>query len=483
MNLLRQYSPLFLLVSGLLLTGRYICAQPLWAGAAQTNITPPLGTLINGGFESEYATSVHDSLFAKAIVLRSGKKTVAFVVVDICEMLRDFIDATKQQVYRATGIPPADILIASTHAHSAGAVESDFLASADLPYRKKLPGLIVSVVRAAQQRLQYAELSVGYVAAPEHVRVRRYLMRDDYIAVNPVSGLPDRVKTNPGGATPGQILKMVAQPDTNLSFVAIRSVGKKWIAVLGNYSMHYVGDWPPGTLTADYFGVFAHALKTQLGANDDFVGILSNGTSGDANIEVYIGPDPYPKEPFQKSERIGTDLAMKVAAVLPAAPWQTNVALKSAYRDVPLRVRKPSADELARAQAVVKTINFREIGKEAGAPYLQKLYAFEQTMLAAYPDRLTLPVQAFQVGNAIIGGLPGEIFSETGLWLKQHSPASFYFTIGLANDYPGYIPPAHEIRQGGYETWRCRTSCLEEQAEAVLRNSLHRLVVNMYRHK
>lgn len=480
---MRQYSLLFLLWSGVLLTSRTACSQPLWAGAAQTNITPPLGTLINGGFESEYATSVHDSLFAKAIVLRSGKKTVAFVVVDICEMLRDFIDATKQQVYRATGIPLTDILISSTHAHSAGAVESDFLASADLPYRKKMPGLIVSAVRAAQQHLQKAELSVGFVAAPEHVRVRRYRMRDDYVAINPVSGLPEHIKTNPGGATPEQILKMAAQPDTNLSFVAIRSVGKKWIAVLGNYSMHYVGDWPPGTLTADYFGVFARALKTQLGAGEDFVGILSNGTSGDANIEVYIGPDTYPKELFQKSERIGTDLARKIAVALPARHWQTNVALKSAYRDIPLRVRKPDPDELARAQAVVKTINFREIGKEKGAPYLQKLYAFEQTMLAGYPDQLTLPIQAFQIGNAVIGGLPGEIFSETGLWLKKNKPSSFYFTIGLANAYVGYIPPAHEIRQGGYETWRCRTSCLEEQAEAVLRNSLQMLIGNMYRRR
>jgi len=46
----------------------------------------------------------------------------------------------------------------------------------------------------------------------------------------------------------------------------------------------------------------------------------------------------------------------------------------------------------------------------------------------------------------------------------------------LANSYDGYIPPAHEIERGGYETWRARSSYLEESAEKRIRNELLSLI-------
>lgn len=447
-------------------------SQTLQAGAASVDITPTLGTLINGDFVSHYATTVHDPLHAKAIVLKRGNKTVAIVVVDICEMLKDFLDGTKLEIQKATGISSNDILISSTHIHSGGSVESDLLAAADLPYRKKLPGLIVQSVLLAKQRLQEAEIAFGSVPVPEHVRVRRYLVRDDYEAINPVTGQRDKIKTNPGGALPGQVIEMASVPDPDLSFLSIRSLEKKWIAVLGNYSMHYVGDWPSGTLTADYFGVFSNEIKKLLHADDDFVGILSNGTSGDANIRIFLGVDPYPSEDFSKSAVIGADLAKKFHEVLPQVKWQKDAELKSAYKEIRFKVRKPSAKELDSARAIVQKIDFEKIISASGDGFLKELYAFEQTMLSEYPDSLSQPVQAIRIGNGIIGALPGEMFSETGLWLKKNKTSTHYFTIGLANSYPGYIPPAHEIQRGGYETWRCRTSCLEERAEDVLRANL-----------
>lgn len=69
-----------------------------------------------------------------------------------------------------------------------------------------------------------------------------------------------------------------------------------------------------------------------------------------------------------------------------------------------------------------------------------------------------------------MGGLGGEFFSASGKALKQES--DFYFSICLANDYVGYVPPANEFINGGYETWRCRSSFLEENAE-------RRVVANM----
>lgn len=58
----------------------------LLAGAARIDITPPLGTIINGDFVTHYAKTIHDPLYAKALWLEAGTGVLVFVVVDICVM-------------------------------------------------------------------------------------------------------------------------------------------------------------------------------------------------------------------------------------------------------------------------------------------------------------------------------------------------------------------------------------------------------------
>ncbi len=72
--------------------------EKIKAGAAKVDITPPLGTLINGDFITHYATHIHDLLFAKALVLQNNNITIAICVVDICAMRREFLDEVKQVV-------------------------------------------------------------------------------------------------------------------------------------------------------------------------------------------------------------------------------------------------------------------------------------------------------------------------------------------------------------------------------------------------
>ena len=93
-----------------------------------------------------------------------------------------------------------------------------------------------------------------------------------------------------------------------------------------------------------------------------------------------------------------------------------------------------------------------------------------------YPDTHTAAIQAIKIGNQIIGALGGEIFSETGLWLKKKLEGQNYFTICLANTYDGYVPPAHELDKGGYETWRARSSFLDRTAEEEIKHNLLELI-------
>ena len=47
--------------------------QPFRAGAATSNITPPLGASLNGGMSDRTATHIHDELHARCLVLDDGK--------------------------------------------------------------------------------------------------------------------------------------------------------------------------------------------------------------------------------------------------------------------------------------------------------------------------------------------------------------------------------------------------------------------------
>src|SRR6187431_2549594 len=55
----------------------------LRGGMAQVNITPPVGCRLAGHFFESISTGIHDSLWAKAMVLQQGKKKFVFVFCDL----------------------------------------------------------------------------------------------------------------------------------------------------------------------------------------------------------------------------------------------------------------------------------------------------------------------------------------------------------------------------------------------------------------
>ena len=74
-------------------------------------------------------------------------------------------------------------------------------------------------------------------------------------------------------------------------------------------------------------------------------------------------------------------------------------------------------------------------------------------------DSLEVMVQL--IGDLAIVGLPGEMFNEFGIYIKENSPFQNTIVMGLANDAAGYFPTKLSFSQGpegfkpmitGYET-------------------------------
>ena len=435
-------------------------ADGLRAGAAKACITPALGTPINGGLGPGVARYIHDDLFVRALVLEDGSARLAFAAVDTCLIDRPVFDQAKQLVHRYTGLPPERVMLSATHTHSAGSACGVHLVEAGEAYRAALPGRIADAVRGAVDNLAPAQLGWGCGSVPQHVFCRRLLLRPGVTYTNQLGCTNELAKMNWDSPHPADG-EPTGPVDPELYVLSVRHADSRPLALLANYSLHYVGDIGPGHISADYFGVFADRIQQLLGADREdppFIGILCNGTSGDINnIDARAERKPS-SPPYTQIRRVAEDVAQETLRVVNAMAYRRDLKLAAALRECPVATRQPTAAEVQQARTVI-----------AGRP-VEKLqswtenYAREQILLSEWPAEVTMPLQVFRIGDLAVAGWPGEIFAASGLDLKRRSPVKPLFNVGLANGWYGYIPPPEQFRVGAYETWRMRTSPLETNA-------------------
>jgi hypothetical protein len=445
--------------------------ETLRAGAATAVITPRIGTVMNGGTAPATSTHVHDELHARTLVLTSGTERLAFVQIDNCLIDRPLMDAMKAQIHAATGFASNQVCIAATHTHSAGSLTAVHLAEADDSYRAWIPGPVTDSVRRALNNLSPAEVAWGQGSLPRHVFNRRIQLKSGINYTNLLGQTGDAVKMNWSSPSP-EDQDFAGPTDPQVSVLAVRHIDGRPLALLANYSLHYVGGTGPGHLSADYFGEFCARITDRLGAarqDPPFVAILSNGTSGDINNIDFRKPRPN-VPPYSQIRRVAEDLSLEVARILGGLAYSQRIQLRSLTAEVQIGVRKPTPTEVEVAR---RLLNGRDVGQLRS---WTEIHARDQLLLDQYPDTLTLPIQMFHIGSLRVAQWPGEIFAESGLALKKFASPSPLFNISLANGWFGYIPPPGQHSLGSYETWRLRTSPLETNAIPRILEVFHRLL-------
>jgi len=427
----------------------------LRAGAAASNITPPLGVSLDGTImQIGPARHIHDELHARCIVLDDGRLRVAIVVCDVTMISRDLIDRAKERVARQTGVPANRVLISATHTHMAPRMVGIGTGELDRQYEAFLIRRIADAVARAVNNLSAAKAGWVGLDKPAFVQNRRWFMKPGSIPPSPLGSKTERVMMN--GRPKENRVRPAGPVDPQVSALSIQHADGRPMAVLANYGIHYAG-YKPKQISSDYFGRFARRIAQLLGTDDQdppVVGIMSNGTSGD----VGRGPGGIGK--------VGDSVAQSVADACRKAVHRDRVSL--AMRDVELElgVRRPDAARLRWA---------RELSAKArGKKRLTRpeIYAREAIKLSAFPPKVSLKLQALRVGDLGIAAIPCEVFAETGLAIKEASPLEPTFVISLANGYNGYLPTARQHELGGYETWPARSSYLEVQAESKIRAAI-----------
>ncbi len=447
------------------------------AGAAMVDITPtnfPIRTA--GNLTLTTATKTLDPLNVRAIVLDDGRTAVAIVVVDSCMVDRETMDAAKAAAQRGTGIPVAQMLIASTHTHTAPAAYSCHGNDAEPGYVAFLiPRIAEAIITAWRNRVP-ARVGWGKGECPQFVHCRRWIMQPGTAQNPPVAftgQATNLAMMNPGYANTNKI-RQTGPVDTAVTVLSIQTAAGKPLALLANYSTHYAGVSEAG-LSADYFGEFCRVMAKDLGVEEGkpFVALMSNGTSGDANCVDFTKPN-------WKNDRFMVARAVADAALeaLKAARYQDWVPLAMAERKLSLQVRRPSPADVAAARDYLA----KNVGDRPPRNW-EENYARETVKMADWPVSKEIKLQALRIGDFAIGSTPCETYGSTGLAIKQASPFSLTMVMELANGCNGYLPPPDQFALGGYTTWRARSSYLEIGAEPKIRAGVGALLKRVKRSK
>ncbi len=299
------------------------------------------------------------------------------------------------------------------------------------------------------------------MAVPEEINNRRWFVKPQAMRPNPFGRTNDKVRMNPPRGT-GLLIRPAGPADAAVSFLSVRTPKGKPVA---NYGLHYVGGIPGGQLSADYFGEFARQVGKRLDGDSSFVGIMSNGASGDVNNYQFLEPRPR-AEPFVRVRAVAARVADRVAAQHNKVAFQTGATIRMSEQELELGVRQPDSDDLKYAQELLaKAANPERLTTD-------QVYAQETVRLSKAAPTVRIRLQAISIGELAIVAIPCEVFAEIGLELKRRSPFPMTFVIALANGYNGYLPTPGQHELGGYETWRSGWSYLETQASTKITDNL-----------
>ncbi|MHC4229881.1 MAG: sugar phosphate isomerase/epimerase family protein, partial [Planctomycetota bacterium] len=440
--------------------GASVNAAQLTAGVAVTDITPPVGYRMSGYFRERLSTGTSNPLRAKAVVIRQGRESAAMVSCDIIGLSPEVSSRARKLAAKKTGIPAANILLAATHSHTGplyfGALRKHFhhraiAASGSDPYEKvdyssRLVRRIVKAITQADAAAKPVRLEAGTVEQQGLSFNRRFHMKNGTVRFNPGIQNPD-------------IVRVAGPIDPEVGIVFFRETNTdRNVAAMVNFALHL--DTVGGTeYAADYPFYVEQSLREKYGK--DLVLLYGTGTCGDINhIDVT-------KRERLKTDYIGRTLGETVCAKAESLKSITESALavRRAIVDVPLQRYGP--EKVAWARESIEKVGTRELS------FLEQVEAYKIIAIEMRQSRtIPLEVQVFRLSRDVaVVGLPGEVFVDLGLAIKQSSPFATTIVIELCQDAPGYIPTKKAFAEGSYETVNSRIAPGggEKMAEAAIR--------------
>ena len=440
---------------GLALTGVSVshAAEPLQAGVAVVDITPPIPFRMHGYFYERLSTGVKDPLHARAVVFQQGKESAAFVFCDLVGIPFAETSPARKKASAATGIPAEHISVGGTHTHTgpqffmsindfwhaeaAKKFGKDPYDSAE--YQRTLVDKIASAVVQAKAALAPVELRAGMAREDRIAFNRRYRMKGGTVRFNPALQNPDIIE--PAGPT-----------DPQVGIVTLSRVGaKEPSSVIVSFAMH-PDTTGGGTLySADYIFALDQRMKKTFGPA--FTTLFGIGTCGDVNNRDVRKPIGEQRMADQLGAMLGDTVVTAIERNELTPIKQPSLAVRSTK--VPAKLQTVTEADIVKAKANMPRLTEKDL------PFSDAVAACKVTdiarLKASWGDAVPLEVQAFRLDDeTAIVTLPSEIFVNFGLAIKAASPFKTTLVIELSNDSVAYIPTKQAFLEGSYEVMNSR---------------------------
>jgi hypothetical protein len=390
-------------------------------GAAVRVITPdPLLPVSGGMGVPKPSREKRGELTARAVVFQKGDTSVAVVSLDLLGFPSVLGDRVRAKVGR---IPGQNILIGSTHTHSA----PDCYAfpdgkgghAGDLAYISSVCDKAAEALNEAIDRLRPATIKVATGEAQGKIAFNYYA--------------PDLY-------------------DRRMGVIQALGADGKAIATLVNYAIHpeVLGNGV-GILSPDLIGPLCESIESRAGGTALFMNGAQGGMVTADNRILDRPRDPLRgywegSNSWDECLRIGRLMADEALRIVKDAPEQSDPALLCDS----VRIRFPVESDAMWAVVV-------------GSPL-------------KYPHRDDRSIEArvnlVNLGDAQILTVPGEALPNIGFYLKRKMRGRHNLLFGLTNDAFGYILTKVDFRSFPRYDYVSRTSLGEMTGEILIEKSL-----------
>lgn len=390
-------------------------------GTAMRIITPdPLLPVSGGVGIPNPATEKKGELTARALVLRQGDVTVAIVQLD----LLGFPSVLGNRVYaQVPRIPKTNILIGSTHTHSAPDCYAFPLPNGghtgDLKYMDLVCNKTAEAINDALDHLQPASLKIATGEAKGKIAYNYYA--------------PDLY-------------------DRRMSVIQALDPKGKVVATLVNYAIHpeVLGN-KVGILSPDLIGPLCDKLQAQTAGFAMFMNGAQGGMVTADNRDLDQPRDQSravwnDSRRWDECLRIGHLMADEALRIINDAPVQQEPKLLCQALDVKFPVE---------------------------SPLMQAVLVSSPLKYPSNPDQtVTARLNLINIGNAQILTIPGEALPNIGFYLKRKMRGDNNLLFGLTNDAFGYILTKVDFRSFPRYDYISRTSLGEMTGEVLIENAL-----------
>lgn len=415
----------------------------LKAGFSRIDITPPLGTSLQGYFHERKADGILDPLLASCIAFQDGDGNTALVYsLDLIGIAQEQADIARKVISDMTGVSQEAVYLACTHIHT-GPCMSTKLFKHNPIYNAHCFARLGSAGKAAMEDMVPASFLTATGEAKGIAFVRRFRMKDGTIRTNP-------------GYRNSNIRTPIGTPDETLRLVRVVREGKPEINIV-NFQVHpdVIGG---NKYSADFPGFARRALE---GALPGTYCVYFNGAQGDTN-HIDVSRDPkgedaktFPVSGYEHSRYMGQVIAAGALAVYGTAqPLEGPDKVGYCVEDLVVPANLPSAEEIEEAKKVValhKAGRESELGEHGMGTTTLVAEAYRVVRLAEQGPTINLHLSAVTVGNLAFAGAPGEPFTDIGRGVRDASPFPFTIFCCLVNGSEGYLPMYPAFAEGGYE--------------------------------